>query len=116
MLGAQNVIVTEDYAVLQLMGRKREINRSSTLMEGWRIQILATTDRSKLDGAKRDFLSKHPGVSIDWIHSKPYYKLRAGAFASKLDATRLLYQLKRDYPSAYPTKDADITPSELLGL
>jgi len=105
MLQAQEKVkVREDYAVTQLMKRFEEVNRMRTFVDGYRIQILATTDRIRMENARTQFVSKYPEIPIDFIHARPYYKLRAGAFATKLDAIRLLNRLKPDYPSAYPTK------------
>jgi len=112
---SQNIILQEDYSVTELMEKYTQLNKSTRSVDGWRVQILATTDRSKMERIKRQFLQNYPEVHLDWIHAKPYYKLRAGAFANKLEASRLLYKLKRDYPSAFPTKD-DLRPAELVGL
>ncbi|MEO1514004.1 MAG: SPOR domain-containing protein [Bacteroidota bacterium] len=113
-LQAQSVTVTEEPAITRMMDRMVEINRSNDQVEGWRIQILATTDRRKMEDAKSRFLANYPNLAIDWIHAKPYYKLRAGAFTSRLEAARLLHEIKRDYPSAYLAKDNSIAPRELI--
>ena len=111
----QNVVINEDAEITRMMARMVEINRFAESIDGWRIQILATTDRRKMEDARQKFLADFPGIRVDWKHEKPYYKLRVGAFATKLEASRLLYQLKSAYPSAYPAKD-QIQPSELVGL
>lgn len=112
---AQSVIVNEDNIVTRMMFRRTQINQTKNAVEGWRIQILATTDRRKLEDEKRKFQSGYPQIRVDWTHEKPYYKLKVGAFSTKLEAARLLYVLKRDYPSAYPAKDNNINPRELIG-
>jgi len=114
-LNGQRVVINEDSKISDMIARMVAITRSNKL-NGWRIQILATTDRQKLEDAKSRFLAKYPALSINWVHAKPYYKLRVGAFTSKLEAVQLLHRLKRDYPSAYPAKDNSITPRELVGL
>ncbi len=113
---AQNITINEDPAISRMMIRMLDINRSQNRVDGWRIQILATTDRRKMEDAKDRFLATYPQIDVDWIHAKPYYKLRVGAFESRIDANRLLYQLKRDYPSAYLAKDNNIEPIELVGM
>lgn len=114
VLEAQNITINEDYPISQMMDAYIAENKSTSRVEGWRIQIMATTDRRKMEAAKSEFLVKYPQIKVDWTHSKPYYRLRAGAFSTKLEAVRLLYQLKRDYPSAYPAKDNKINPEELI--
>lgn len=111
----QNVYVKEATIVSRIMFHLVQQNQLNDVVSGWRVQILATTDRKKLEEVKADFQRNYPGVLVDWQHDKPYYKLRAGAFANKLAASQLLYRLKREYPSAYPAKDNEIPPRQLLG-
>ena len=112
---AQKVNVKEDPVISKMMLRMAQINEYQAAVEGWRIQILATTDRRKMEDVKTKFQAKYPLISIDWTHEKPYYKLKAGAFSTKLEAARLLYRLKKDYPGAYTAKDNRINPRELIG-
>lgn len=113
-LQAQNVRITELPAVTQMLNKFTADNKARTNLSGWRIQVLATTDRQKLEQTRQQFQSRYPNVLIDWIHSKPYYKLRAGAYATKLEAMRLKYILERDYAGIYLVKDDNIKPSDLL--
>jgi hypothetical protein len=100
--------------IASLMTRYVELNKATPNLKGWRIQILATTDRQRMEDALRQFGSLYPSVPADWVHNKPYYKVRAGAFTSKREALRTLYILKKDYPTAYPVQDDQIKPEELL--
>ena len=112
--GAQNISIKEDFPIAKMMETFIVNNKSIMQIDGWRIQIMATTDRRKMEEARSEFLVIYPDISIDWTHSKPYYRLRAGAFTSKLDAMRLLHILKENYPGAYPAKDSNIDPQELI--
>ena len=114
-LQAQNITVTEDPAVTQMIDRHVAINKNTTTLKGWRVQILATTDRLRMERVKGSFQAKFPDVPVTWIHEKPWYKLRAGAFYTKLEAIRLLNRLKSYYEGAYTTEDKSIQPHELLG-
>jgi hypothetical protein len=108
--------VEEEYTVSRMMARFGELNKMKSTVPGWRIQLVATTDRRKMEATKEAFMRKHPYISIDWQHAKPYYRLRAGAFKTKLEAMRVLDRLKKDYPSAFPAKDASISLKALVGL
>lgn len=107
--------IKEGPLIGDVMERFVEINKSKSTLEGWRIQLLATTDRQKMESTRQSFQYRYPNIPVNWEHSKPYYKLRAGAFETKLEAIRLLYLLKKDYPSAYPAKDKKIRAEELVG-
>ena len=115
-INAQNVQINEEEKIAAMMERYAEINKAKTSIEGWRIQILATTDRQRLDQVRQTFRYRYPNISVDWVHSRPYYKLRAGAFSTKLEALRLKYILERDYPGIYLVKDDKISPQELVGF
>lgn len=114
-LNAQNVQIFEEQAITDMMNRFVEINKSKANVDGWRIQILATTDRQQLESVKQTFRYQYPNIPIDWIHSKPYYKLRAGAFSTKLEALRLKYILEQEYSGIYLVRDDAIRPDELIG-
>lgn len=107
------VQITEDSSVSSLLQRHQDENRMSTTISGWRIQLLATTDRRKVEREESKFIQKHPLIQVNWEHSNPYYKLKAGAFSNRLDATRLLKVLKEDYPSALLTK-SNVSINEVL--
>ena len=112
---AQNVIVEADEPIPQMIDRYVELNKSRNFVQGWRVQILATPDRQRLETVKQSFKYRYPNIPVDWEHAKPYYKLRAGAFDSKLEAMRLKYILQQDYSGIYLVKDDRIRPSELIG-
>jgi hypothetical protein len=101
-------------SVASLMKRYVDINKSTKTISGWRIQILATTDRQRIEEALNKFSSLYPNIPADWVQSKPYFKLRAGAYTSKQDAIAAQYLLRNDYPTAYPVQDNEIKPEELI--
>lgn len=112
--GQGNVSIYTPPAVDQLMNQFVEANKATPFVEGWRIQLMATTDRKRMEYSLQQFRSLYPSISIDWVHVAPYYKLQAGAFSSKLAAMRILYVIRRDYPGAYPIIDKSIKREALL--
>jgi hypothetical protein len=110
---AQEIQINEAPAVTQLCRNWVNSNRAMPRVEGWRAQILSTTDRQQADEARNRFRLAYPEVPADWVHEKPYYKLRAGAFRSRLEAVAFISQLI-DFPGAYPAKDAAIHPRDFL--
>jgi hypothetical protein len=109
------VQIKEDIAVTSLVQRHLAQNRMTTTISGWRIQLLATTDRRKVENEESKIVQRYPLIQVKWEHSKPYYKLKAGAFANRLDATRLLKEFKKYYPSALLTK-SEVSIDEVLTL
>ena len=115
-LQAQSVKLVEEPVITEMMDRFTELNKAKMRVDGWRVQILATTDRVELENAKQTFQYRYPTVPVNWIHNKPYYLLRAGAFSTKLEALHLKYNLERDYSGLYLVKDDAIRPQELIGF
>lgn len=115
-LSAQNISVNTSSEVKMVMDRYGAENRMSTFVEGWRIQVVSSTDRRKIEEVKKTFIQKFPNIPIKMEHTPPYYKIRAGAFQTKLDAMGLLYTIKQEVPGAYPTKDIKIKPAEMVGI
>jgi len=112
---AQKITVAEDPAVQDIMATYTSGNKSKPYVKGWRVQILSTVDRQKFESVRASFKNRYPYVTTSWVHNRPYYKLRAGAFANKLDALRLQYLLRADFPGAYPAVDNEILAEEIIG-
>ncbi|MEM1220239.1 MAG: SPOR domain-containing protein [Bacteroidota bacterium] len=89
-------------------------NKNQAFVSGYRIQLLATTDRQKMEYSLQQFRALYPSIPVDWEHDPPYYKIRAGAFATELDALRILHILKNDYGQAYTAQDSKIRPEEFV--
>jgi len=110
---AQEIQLNEDPKITQLQRNWVNANRSTPRIEGWRIQLMASTDRTQVEEGRNRFRQLYPEVAADWIQEKPYYKLRVGAFRSKLEALGFMSTLV-EYPGAYPAKDANIHPRDFL--
>lgn len=113
-LSAQKIQVNEEPLISQMMDTFIETNKANDAVEGWRIEILATNNRQQMESVMQSFQYRYPNLPIDWIHANPYFKLRVGAFATKLEATHMLHMLKKDYPSAYRVMDNKMKPEELI--
>lgn len=113
-LQAQGIQYNEDPVIGEMMERFTSLNKSRVTVEGWRIQILATNDRQKLESARQAFQYRYPNIPVDWVHNRPWYQLRVGAFSTKLEALRLKDILSQDYTGIYPVKDDSIHPTELI--
>lgn len=114
LVGSTQINFSEDYMVERMMNRYTQINQSNSFVAGWRIQVLASTDRRKVEAAYSSFNGRFPEYPCEWVHAKPYYKLKAGAFLTRLEAIAAVRRIKRHYRSALPTYDGNITIQEIL--
>lgn len=113
--GQRMVAITPDEDVEQVLNLFSEVNEREDKVEGWRVQLLATTDRQQLETTERKFRADYPSVTVDWVHNKPYYKLRAGAFFTRQEAERLRQNLSEEYEGVYLVKD-QVEETELLKM
>jgi len=113
-LTAQEIQVNEEPRVSDVVKAWINGNRKNADIEGWRVQILSTTDRQQADSEKIRFQSSFPEMYADWTHEKPYYKLRVGACRNRMEAMALLNDLKDYYPGAYVAQDKHIHPRDFL--
>ena len=114
LLPAQEIQVNEGPSVGDLMNTWVAANRKNNGIDGWRVQVLSTTDRVQADAAKLKFSSEFPAIYADWVHEKPYYKVRVGACRTRMEALALINEIKDYYPGAYPAKDTRIHPRDFL--
>lgn len=113
-LQAQSVQVKMDPIIGDMLEQHTANNKAEATVSGWRVQILATTNRQRLESVQQSFRYHYPNVPVDWMHDRPYYKLQAGAFRTKRDALRLKYILSREYEGLYLVRDDAISKTELL--
>lgn len=109
----QGVRITEHGSIRSLMNNYVIKNKETASVQGWRIQIVTTSDRRKMEKALVKFQRMYPDMIADWTHLNPNYQVKVGAFRDKLDYQGFLLKVKQDFPSALPVK-AQLRKEELL--
>jgi cell division septation protein DedD len=105
---AQGIQVNEEPTITKMMDIYANVNKAKTaeqLIDGFRIQLLATTDRRKVDQVQEGFRGRYPNVFVGWSQAQPFYRVRVGGFSNRNDATKFLQNIKKDYPDAYIVGD-----------
>lgn len=111
-LGTSQSIV-EEPLVSAMMSSYTAYNKSNTEMRGWRIQLVATTDKRQMEFAKRKFENTYPEYELIFDHEPPFFHLKTGAFLKKQNALPFLEQMKKSYPGAFLVAD-ELEVQELL--
>jgi len=53
-----------------------------------------------------EFMKKFPGIISYPLYAEPgYFKIRAGDFRTKTEATKLLLSIRKEFPDAYLVPD-----------
>ncbi len=111
-LSQAQVNVQADPRISMMVSADIQNNKSSEFVSGWRVLIVSSSDRTKIMNTKAAFLGEFPRIKAEWTYTDPYYKLKAGAFLSKLEAAKLLYKIKKKYPGATIIRDDKIRPRD----
>ena len=96
--------VAVDPRVDQLVKKQIAINEVTTLetrrhVPGFRIQVINTPDRNKVNAAKIKVYQDFPDWKPYLIYQAPNYKLRVGDFKTEDEANAAMQQLSRLFPS-----------------
>ena len=109
------VTFEEEPKVRQLMQRYEALGKDESHINGWRIKLVSTTNRRKLENTRYSFQRKYPELLSFQSHENPYYSLKVGAFETRYDLEPLLVRFKEDFPEAIPFRDR-IMKTELFDL
>lgn len=97
-------VVVHDPMIEKLIEFHKNACIRDRCIQGYRVHIYIDAGiRSKLrtDNAKSEFDEKYPNVSSYITYDEPNYRIRVGDFRTRLDATRFLNSIKKEYPAAY---------------
>jgi len=114
LMGQGQVNVTTSPSVEQMMQTFTNNNQSESTIKGWRIQIITTDNRRKMESARGKFSSLYPDVELKWNHVAPYYRVKVGAYENKIQLMGFLLELKEHFPGVIPVRD-NINKTELVG-
>lgn len=98
-LFAQEVTVTQDPKLEQLMNEKRKVNSSITINNQYKIQVFnGSSEESKKTLIQ--FKKENKNYDATIVFSTPIYKVWVGNFKTRIEAERNLNILKKKYPNA----------------
>ena len=107
------VYIIEEPGVESMMERYKSLNKANPLVTAWKIQIIATNDRRKMERTISKFAYLYPNIEYEWKHASPYYQVYIGAYEKKEDFMDFLLELKKEFPSAIPVIER-ISKTKLL--
>ena len=98
-LFAQEVTVTQEPKLEQLLNEKRKVNSSITINNQYKIQVFnGSSEESKKTLIQ--FKKENKNYDATIVFSTPIYKVWVGNFKSRIEAERNLNSLKKKYPNA----------------
>ncbi len=100
------VVVIKDPQIDSLISRRLALSRAgnagnNVTSEGFRVQIFSGLKREDAYSAQSKFKSLYPGIASYVSYVQPNYRVRVGDFRTKLEAQKLVNDLKKQYPSLF---------------
>ena len=84
----------------------------ATSSYGYRVQIYNGSSRKEAYNVQARFLDEHVGMRTYIRYDEPNYKIRAGDFRSRLEAEKLMQELRGSYTGLFIIRDK-ITPPKI---
>lgn len=99
--------------VKALQEKKAEYNRRTNgEVDGYRVKIHFSADKSKMKEAQSKFSGKYSDVATYEDYQQPNWVVMVGDFKTKLEAQQLLKTIKGDFPYAFIVKSR-VRPTRL---
>jgi len=114
-MGQGVINIRQSPAIEKMMTDYISSNRSSSGVEGYRIQLYSGTGsntKQEAQEVRSKLLSLFPNEHVFVEYNAPFMRVRVGAFRHKHEALPLLKKLKSSFPSCYIVRDASISFKE----
>lgn len=100
------ITIKQDSRFEQLLAEKRKINSSLNVADRFKVQIF-TGEAEPAKKTLLEFRKTHKNIDATIVFHTPIYKVWAGSFKTRIEAEKLLNELKKKFPTAFivkPTK------------
>jgi hypothetical protein len=96
------LVVHKDPRIDLLIKKQAEINEFTTRearsnVQGFRIQVINTTDRGAAIQAKTKVYQLYPELKAYLLYQAPYFRLRVGNFINRKDAENYQRKLSKEF-------------------
>jgi hypothetical protein len=102
---AGKVSVVADPRIEKILDARVVYFNLDSTSQGYRIQILTSTDRREAMMEMENFEYKYPDIPIYLKFDSPNFKLRVGDFSGKIDAHYWFATLQPEYPNLFLVPD-----------
>lgn len=109
---SQSIEVIRDSRVDTLVNRYTRVHQKKESIAGYRIQVAAGSNRTNVYEVKSKFYKLFPDIKQYLIYQAPNFKLRVGSYRTRLEASKDLQEIMRDFNGAFIIRD-EIKISEL---
>lgn len=92
-------------AVLERIEKQKELNKKQPTLQGFRVQVYSGSSRRLAMQIRNDISLSQPAFAVYLIYKQPSFRVRVGDFNTRLEAQKLLNEVKAQYPSSFIVPD-----------
>jgi hypothetical protein len=98
-----DVTIIKDNRIDGLVAKEGEIVSPAInpQIDGFRIQLFFDSERSAINDARGTFIAKYPRIDTYTTYSAPNFFLRVGDFRTRLEAEKVMEDLKDLFPTSF---------------
>ncbi len=100
-----NIEIIRDARVDTLMKRYTQVQRDKGSIEGYRIQIAASANRTNVYQTKSQFYNLFPDIKSFVVYQAPNFKLRVGNYRTRLEAFNDLQKILPKFNGSFIIRD-----------
>ena len=104
-VGQVTVVADERIESLSKLYAKPIIPEGPLLIKGYRVQLGISQSRDQLSAERDKFNKSFPDIRTYLNYEQPNFKLRAGDFKSKAEASTFMYSIRKQYPGCFLVED-----------
>lgn len=91
--------------VLDKIEKQKEQNKKQPTLQGFRVQIYSGSSRQVAMTIRNEIALAQPTFAVYLIYKQPSFRVRVGDFKTRLEAQKLLNEVKAQYPSSFIVPD-----------
>lgn len=89
-----------DAQMEKILQERRDYNKTITTYDGFRIQVFNGLKENEARQAQAKFASSFPDIPVYFFYEQPDWKVQAGNYRYREDATTILTTIRKQFPGA----------------
>jgi len=104
------VVVVKDPLIDSLIAKRMEVYKTAGEVKvnapivsgyGYRVQVFYGSDRREVFNQQARFKSSYPKINTYIVYKEPNYYLRVGDYRTRMEAQRLMSELRPTFPTLF---------------
>jgi hypothetical protein len=100
-----SLVIVQDSGVRKVLNLYETFAKEKRVVNGYRVQLGANSNRQPLLDLKAQFLQSYPETTAYIVYQQPQFKLRVGDFKNRNQAAMFMSELQGSFPAMFIVPD-----------